>query len=122
MQESVLSKQMVRLTGWAVKACVSGEVLALGRGVPEDAVEELVYEQGLRFGAVIAVVGVVEADGGAIEIEGAVLGKGPTFDVAGEVEGHTTAVLIDIADIDMEIGAVEGTDDAAPVGAVLLGW
>jgi hypothetical protein len=122
LQERVLSEQMVRLTAGAVKACVSGEVLALGRSVPEDAVEELLDEQGLGLDAAIAVVGVLEADGGSVEIQRTVLGKGPTLDIASKVEGHTAAMLIDIADVDMEVDAVKGADDAAPVRAILLGW
>jgi len=70
---------------------------------------------------VIAVVGELEANGGSVEVEGPVLGKGPTLDVASEVQGHTAAVLVDIANVDIEVDAVEGADEAAPVGAILLG-
>ena len=111
---------MVVLMGSAVKARIASQMLALRGSVPEDAVDELLNGQCHPLGAMVAVVGVLEADGGVVEEQGPFLGQRPTLDVASQVQRHAVAVLVDVADLDIEVFAVQRADDAAPVGGVHL--
>ena len=66
-QELSQGMLMVVLVGRAVKPGISCHVLPLGRGVPEDAIDELLNGQGHGPGSMVAVIGVLESHGFTVE-------------------------------------------------------
>jgi hypothetical protein len=89
--------------------------------MPEDAVDELRNRQRLGLGEVIAVVGVVEGHARTVALQRSVLGQRTTFDVASQIQGDAATVFIDVADLDIEVLAIEEPDNVTPVRAILLG-
>jgi len=69
--------------------------------MPEHTGDELLSIEAQGLAVVITVVGVVEADGAAVEIERSVMRQRATRDVACQIQRDTAAMGVGLADLDV---------------------
>jgi len=74
------------------------------------------------IGLLVAMVGVVEADGAVVEEQGAVLGQRPALGVASQVKGDAAAAGVGGVDLDVPVLAIQGAQQRGPVRGGLAWW
>ena len=89
--------------------------------MPEHAGDELLGIQAQGLALVTTVIGVVEADRAAVEIECSIVRQRATLDVACQVQRDTAAMGVGLADLDVPVQPVVAGDGAAPMEFILLG-
>ena len=112
---------MLPAIGAGVKAGMAHGVLRTRWRVPEHAGDELLSIEAQGLAVVITVVGVVEADRAAVEIERSIMRQRPALDVASQVQRDTAAMGVGLADLDVPVQPIVTGDGTAPMELILLG-
>lgn len=88
--------------------------------MPEHAGDELGGGQGEVFTFALAVVEVGEGDPVVGEVQAAVRAQGAALDVSGQVQGHTSAVVVRGFDLEVPVGVPLRIDHGLPVDLIVL--
>ena len=95
-------------------------MLAAHRCVPKNPGDEFRFGQLKQLAVAVAMIDVLQAHVVRVGIEGVPGAECPTFDIASQVQGHTTPVLIRLSELNVPVFAVLGLDGREPVLRVLL--